>query len=203
MAKLGAGLVVTGLTLGAMAAVGLLAFQASGAQDRALAAGFVPPVAPLTSPQPTAPPAPPLPANSGTGLRVVYSLGARQVWLVDPRKNPQVTASFAVVPGAVSPPVGSYPVYSRTAAGTGTDGRKIEHVVRFSQQGAVFGFSAAIDPAPAPSGAAGASPSAHASAAASASADPNAKTGGIRSSRADGQLLWDFAPTGTTVVVVP
>ncbi|MER8184003.1 hypothetical protein [Kitasatospora sp. NPDC094015] len=200
MAKLGAGLVVTGLTLGAMATIGLLAFQASGAQDRALAAGYVPPVAPLTSPQPTVPPAPPLPANSGTGLRVVYSLGAKQVWLVDPRKNPQVTASFAVVPGSVSPPVGSYPVYSRTAAGTGTDGRKIEHVVRFSQQGAVFGFSAAID-----QGAGSASPGAvpSASASAAASTDPNAKTGGIRSGRADGQLLWDFAPTGTTVVVIP
>ncbi|WP_033818489.1 hypothetical protein, partial [Kitasatospora sp. MBT63] len=154
MAKLGAGLAVTGLTLGAMAAVGLLAFQANGAQERALEAGYTPPVAPLTSAaaRATAPPTPPLPANSGSGLRVVYSLGAKQVWLVDPRKNPQVTAAFTVVPGSVSPPVGSYPVYSRTAAGTGTDGKKIEHVVRFSQQGAVFGFSAAVDDAsPSPS----------------------------------------------------
>ncbi|MFJ1703106.1 hypothetical protein [Kitasatospora sp. NPDC088346] len=209
MAKLGAGLAVTGLTLGAMAAIGLLAFQASGAQERAVAAGYVAPVAPLTSAHPTVAPAPPLPGNSGTGLRVVYSLGARQVWLVDPRKTPQVLSSFAVVPGSVSPAVGSYPVYSRTAAGTGTDGRRIEHVVRFSQEGAVFGFSAVVDgasTAPAtPSASPDPSPDPAPDATPSPSAAPNGKTktGGIRSGREEGQLLWDFAPLGTTVVVVP
>ncbi|WP_395298641.1 hypothetical protein ACF9IK_21710 [Kitasatospora hibisci] len=189
---MGPGVVVTGLTLGALTVVSLLAFQANGAQERA---GGTRPTAsvtastsgPAATAAPTAsatPTVPALPTTSGTGLRVVYSVGGHHVWLVDPKKNPQVVAAFAVTPGSVEPNPGSYPVYSRTPATTGTDGRQIEHVVRFAQQnGVVFGFSAAVD---------GATPT----------ADPKTKTGGIRSSRADGQLIWDFAPNGTKVVVV-
>ncbi|GAA2786572.1 hypothetical protein GCM10010441_09530 [Kitasatospora paracochleata] len=187
MAKLGPGVVVGGLTLGAMAVVGALAFQANGLAPRAAA---VPAATAAPSPSATAPAepaAPALPNDSGAGLRVVYALKAHQVWLVDPRKNPQVVGAFKVVPGSVDPAAGSYTVFGRTAAGTGTDGRQIEHVVRFAQQaGTVFGFSAAVDEnAPVPP------------------ADPKVKTGGIRSTRADGQSLWDFAPNGTRVVVIP
>ncbi|RKT17435.1 hypothetical protein BX285_1812 [Streptomyces sp. 1114.5] len=190
MAKMGPGVVVTGLTLGALAVVSLLAFQANGAQDRAggakptvttTATGTATAAAPSATPTPVAPP---LPATSGTGTRVVYSIGSHYVWLVDPKKSPQVAAAFQVVPGSVEPTPGSYAVYSRTPTGTGADGRQIEHVVRFAQQnGVVFGFGAAVD---------GAMPT----------ADPKAKTGGIRSGRAEGQLLWDFAPKDTKVVVV-
>ncbi|MBD0692814.1 hypothetical protein [Streptomyces sp. CBMA123] len=188
---MGPGVVVTGLTLGALAVVSLLAFQANGAQDRA--GGARPTVAststgPAASATPSAsatPTVPPLPATSGSGTRVVYSVGSHFVWLIDPKKNPQVAAAFAVTPGSIEPTPGSYSVYSRNPSGTGTDGRQIEHVVRFAQQnGVVFGFSAALD---------GATPT----------ADPKTKTGGIRSGRAEGQLLWDFAPNGTKVVVVP
>lgn len=191
VAKMGPGVVVTGLTLGALAVVSLLAFQANGAQDRA--AGAKPTAStttsggPAASPTPSAsatPTAPPLPTISGSGTRVVYSISSHYVWLVDPKKNPQVTPGFPVTPGSVEPAPGSYSVYSRTPTTTGTDGKQIEHVVRFAQQnGVVFGFSAAVD---------GATPT----------AEPNAKTGGIRSGRPDGQLLWDFAPNGTKVVVV-
>ncbi|KDN85167.1 L,D-transpeptidase [Kitasatospora cheerisanensis] len=188
MAKLGPGAVVGGLTLGAMAVIGLLAFQANGAASRAVAAT---PAAPASAPAAAAPAsekptAPPLPADSGTGLRVVFSLKDRQVWLVDPKKPDPVLASFKVSPGSALPNPGAYTVYSRTAAGTGTDGRKIEHVVRFAQQqGTVFGFSSLVDEN-----------------AAAPSVDPKTKTGGIRASRPDGQALWDFAPNGTRVVVV-
>ncbi|MEV7777910.1 hypothetical protein [Kitasatospora sp. NPDC088351] len=189
---MGPGVVVTGLTLGALAVVSLLAFQANGAQDRA--GGVRPsastasvsndPAAPATPSAPATPTVPTLPTTSGSGLRVVYSVGSHYVWLVDPKKTPQVVAAFAVTPGSVEPTPGSYPVYSRTPTTTGTDGRQIEHVVRFAQQnGVVFGFSAAVD---------GATPT----------TDPQAKTGGIRSSREDGQLLWDFAPRDTKVVVI-
>ncbi|MER7766278.1 hypothetical protein [Kitasatospora sp. NPDC096140] len=187
---MGPGVVVTGLTLGALAVVSLLAFQANGAQDRAggakptptiTATGTATAAAPTASATPTVPP---LPATSGTGIRVVYSVSSHYVWLVDPKKAPQVAAAFPVSPGTVEPAPGSYAVYSRTATATGTDGRQIEHVVRFAQQsGVVFGFSAAVD---------GTTPS----------ADPKTKTGGIRSGRTDGQLLWDFAPKDTKVVVV-
>ncbi|MFG2818870.1 hypothetical protein ACGFX4_05520 [Kitasatospora sp. NPDC048365] len=187
MAKLGPGVVVGGLTAGALAVVGVLAFQASGAPGRAAAAPSAPASA-SASPSPSATVAgPALPAESGSGLRVVYAVKDHQVWLVDPRKTPQVVAAFKVSPGSVDPAVGTYTVYGRTASGTGTDQRPIEHVVRFAKQGeTVFGFSALVDEkAPAPSAAAG------------------LKTGGIRASRADGQTLWDFAPTGTRVVVLP
>lgn len=190
MAKMGPGVVVTGLTLGALAVVSLLAFQANGAQDRAggprptattTATGTATAAAPTASAAPTVPA---LPTTSGTGIRVVYSVGSHYVWLVDPKKTPQVAAAFPVTPGSVEPAPGSYAVYSRTQTTTGTDGKQIEHVVRFAQQnGVVFGFSAAVD---------GATPT----------TDPSAKTGGIRSGRAEGQLLWDFAPKDTKVVVI-
>ncbi|MEU9074867.1 hypothetical protein ACFYUY_16505 [Kitasatospora sp. NPDC004745] len=188
---MGPGVVVTGLTLGALAVVSLLAFQANGAQDRAggakPAASTTTSSGPAVSATPTAsatPTVPALPTTSGSGTRVVYSVGSHYVWLVDPKKNPQVAAAFQVTPGSVEPAPGSYAVYSRTPNTTGTDGRPIEHVVRFAQQnGVVFGFSAAMDGA-------------------TVTADPKAKTGGIRSGRPDGQLLWDFAPNGTKVVVV-
>ncbi|MFI9332263.1 hypothetical protein ACIGZJ_32630 [Kitasatospora sp. NPDC052868] len=189
---MGPGVVVTGLTLGALAVVSLLAFQANGAQERAggphpspsASSSSSGPTASATPSAPATPTVPALPASSGAGLRVVYSVGSHSVWLVDPKKTPQVVAAFTVTPGTVEPTPGSYPVYSRTPATTGTDGRQIEHVVRFTQQnGVVFGFSAAVDGA-------------------TATADPKGKTGGIRSSRQDGQLLWDFAPNGTKVVVI-
>ncbi|MFJ9519050.1 hypothetical protein ACIRPK_12385 [Kitasatospora sp. NPDC101801] len=180
------GVVVTGLTLAALATVGLLAFQANGAATRTPVAK--PATSSSAAPSPSAaasPSAPALPAASGTGRRVVYSAGSHYVWLVDPKKTPPTQSAFPVTPGSVEPTAGSYTVYSRTPAGTGTDGRQIEHVVRFAQQNnVVFGFSAALD---------GATPS----------ADPKTKTGGIRSGRADSQSLWDFAQNGTKVVVIP
>ncbi|MFJ7908332.1 hypothetical protein [Kitasatospora sp. NPDC096204] len=189
---MGPGVVVTGLTLGALAMVSLLAFQANGAQDRAggakptattTATGTATAAAPTAAPTPTVPALPPG-AVSGTGIRVVYSVGSHYVWLVDPKKTPQVAAAFPVTPGSVEPAPGSYAVYSRTQTTTGSDGKQIEHVVRFAQQnGVVFGFSAAVD---------GATPT----------VDPSAKTGGIRSGRPEGQLLWDFAPKDTKVVVI-
>lgn len=111
-------------------------------------------------------------------------MGAKEIWLVDPEKTPEVQAAFPVQPGSVNPAPGTYTVYSRSPTGTGSDGKQIEHVVRFTQQGGVvFGFSAALDGSTAP-------------------ADPKARTGGIRFDRADGQTLWDFAPDGTRVQVV-
>ncbi|MEV6972974.1 hypothetical protein [Kitasatospora sp. NPDC093806] len=215
---MGPGVVVTGLTLGALAVVSLLAFQANGAQDRAVAANpststSASSTGPAASATPTATPTPTVPAlpttGAGTGLRVVYSVSTHYVWLVDPKKNPQVVAAFQVTPGTVEPAPGSYPVYSRTPSGTGTDGKQIEHVVRFAQQnGVVFGFSAAVDgatgtPAAAPTPTSTASTAIGGGPSAGATADPKTnKTGGIRSSRADSQLLWDFAPNGTKVVVI-
>jgi hypothetical protein len=112
----------------------------------------------------------------------VYSLGERRVWLVG--SDGKVVRTYKVAPSPVDPLPGTYRVTSRTKRITGSDGVPIEHVVLFTTLGtAVIGFSAALD---------GSTP------------DPNSpkKTGGIRSSREDAEVMWKFAMTGAKVVVV-
>jgi hypothetical protein len=188
VAKIGSGTVVTGLTLGAMAAVAALAVQAKGTGHPAGRPVPPPPATAGASPRPGGPdrPAvPAVPAASGTGQRVVYSLRADRVWLVDPSKKPQVVRSFTVQPSTVDPAPGSYRVYARNPAGNGSDGRPIEHVVLFARTGGtVVGFSAAVD---------GSTPK----------PDPALRTGGVRETRRDGKALWDFTTLNSKVVVVP
>ncbi|WP_407286927.1 hypothetical protein [Streptomyces sp. BP-8] len=123
-----------------------------------------------------------VPAASGKGRRVVYSLGGKRIWLVDAKGG--ALRTFTVTPSTVHPPLGTYTVGSRSVSVTGSDGIAIEHVVRFTTVDAVtIGFSAAVD---------GSRP------------DPGSskRTGGIRESREDGKAMWDFALQGTKVVVV-
>ncbi|MCX4691529.1 hypothetical protein [Streptomyces sp. NBC_01408] len=178
--------IVAGLTAAAIAVVGFLGYQASAT------APAHPPKAAEQAPAPAENPVPakvdpakplPVPADSGSGVRVVYSVGQKRVWLVgDAGQEPK---SFAVVPSTVHPKAGSYSVSSRSGAVTGSDGVPIEHVVRFAgSDGVVVGFSARVD---------GATPE----------PDPNKKTGGIRMSRADGDAMWAFATISAKVVVVP
>ncbi|PJE94717.1 hypothetical protein CUT44_26510 [Streptomyces carminius] len=193
MARSSAGVVVAGLTAAALAVVGFLAYQASAAQDRRDTGADRTPAA-SASPSPgtgkagktdkkdgaerTA-----LPPGSGTGERVVYSLGSRRVWLVG--ANEQVTRTYPVVPGAVDPEPGEYTVTSRTERVTGSDGVPVAHVVLFAQvDGTVVGFSAAVDGS-LPTGA------------------PKEGTGGVRERPEDGEAMWKFATVGTKVVVVP
>ncbi|MER5935627.1 hypothetical protein [Streptomyces sp. NPDC002054] len=179
--------IVAGLTAAAVAVVGFLAYQASASAPERPATAARQPVNPAP-PQPAAPqdPAKPvaLPENSGTGKRVVYSVGLKRVWLVEAAAG-AAPRSFPVVPSTVHPKPGSYVVGSRSGAVTGSDGVPIEHVVRFaSNQNVVIGFSARVDGAtPAP--------------------DAAKKTGGIRMTRADGDAMWAFAMVTSKVVVVP
>ncbi|MGW9305909.1 hypothetical protein ACWHA3_34460 [Streptomyces cyaneofuscatus] len=135
---------------------------------------------PSAQPSRTATPKPqnPVPAESGTGRRVVYSLQQKRVWLVSESDSPLKT--FPVWPGTVHPDPGSYKVSFRREQGTGSDGVPIEHAVYFGTNSA---FSNAVD---------GSSP------------DPNSglKTGAIRESAADGLALWKFATLDTPVNVV-
>ncbi|MFD7506263.1 hypothetical protein [Streptomyces sp. NPDC059850] len=123
-----------------------------------------------------------LPTGSGTGVRVVYSLGKSRVWLVG--ADGKASRTFAVGASSASPAPGSYQVTSRNPSGVGSDGVQVENIVVFHQdEGVTFGFSAAMD---------GGMP------------DPQAKkkTGAVRESRADGAALWEFAQPGTKVVVL-
>ncbi|KUL27478.1 hypothetical protein [Streptomyces regalis] len=175
---------VTGLTVGAIAAVTVLAVQADkGPHPTATAARPSASASAGASPAPSKSTAPvAVPEGSGTGRRIVYSLGQKRVWLVDASDASRRT--FTVWPGTVSPDVGTYAVSSRTMATTGSDGVQIENIIYFAaKSGVSIGFSNAVD---------GSSPP---------PADGK-QTGGVRMRAADGAALWTFGETGTTVAVV-
>ncbi|MFJ4850600.1 MULTISPECIES: hypothetical protein [unclassified Streptomyces] len=186
MARIGSGTIVAGLTAAALAAVGVLAVQASSSATEVTAGGAAVSTDDGTSPSGTTSPSAGkkllLPAASGSGRRVVYSLRQDRVWLVGDAGT--VSRTYVVVPGTVDPDPGTYDVTTRSASGTGGDGVPIEHVVRFaSVDNVIVGFSAARDGSlPKP--------------------DPSQQTGGIREKRPDGVALWKFATIDTKVVVV-
>ncbi|PWI17498.1 hypothetical protein DI272_27545 [Streptomyces sp. Act143] len=176
--------IVTGLTAAALVTVGVLAYQASATVPETLGrphAADSPGTGTAKAPRDTGHPDA-LPAGSGTGERVVYSVDDDRVWLVE--AGNKVRRTFKVSPGTVDPAPGSYWVTSRSNSVTGTDGTPIEHVVRFTSVGSVtIGFSAAVD---------GATPQ----------SDPSVKTGGIRETRKDGAAMWSFATIGQKVIVI-
>ncbi|GGW66775.1 L,D-transpeptidase [Streptomyces lucensis JCM 4490] len=176
---------VTGLTAGATAAVIVLAVQADHA-PHPTAATAKPSASASASTHPTAKPKAPaepvLPDESGSGRRIVYSLGEKRVWLVDATGKPSRT--FTVWPGTVNPRPGRYSITLRTQSLKGSDGVEIEHIMYFTKaEGVNIAFSNALD---------GASP-------------PPAngmKLGGIRLHKEDGAALWSFGDQGTRVTVV-
>ncbi|MET7483235.1 hypothetical protein [Streptomyces sp. NPDC005538] len=176
--------IVAGLTVAALATVGFLAYQASanapaglGSAAHASAAPVATSKAPRDKKNPAA-----LPAGSGRGERVVYSVDDDRVWLV--AGNDKVNRTFKVTPGTVDPTLGTYAVTSRSNAIIGTDGTPIQHVVRFTNaNGVAIGFSAAVSGT-------------------TEEPDPTAKSGGIRESLEDGAAMWEFATIGQPVVVI-
>ncbi|GAA4809339.1 hypothetical protein GCM10023220_45060 [Streptomyces ziwulingensis] len=175
---------VAGLAAAALVTVGVLAYQAAatapagpGGPRASAGPALGASKAPRDRRHPHA-----LPAGSGKGERVVYSVDDDRVWLVG--DGNRVRRTFAVTPSTVDPKPGEYAVTSRSNKITGSDGIPIEHVVRFaSVDGVVIGFSAAEDGSV-------------------AKPAPGVRTGGIRASRADGDVMWDFATIGQPVVVV-
>lgn len=177
---------VTGLTTGAIAVVGFLAVQADqGTKPTAAtsrpSASATADAKPSAEPEKQKPAA--VPADSGTGRRIVYSLDQKRVWLVD--ASDAARRTFTVWPGTVSPDPGTYAIGTRTEATTGSDGVEVEHIMYFTaESGVSVAFSNAVD---------GSSPP---------PAAPDAKTGGIRVTKNDGRALWTFGTAGTTVRVV-
>ncbi|MBJ6639129.1 hypothetical protein H4K36_16890 [Streptomyces sp. DHE7-1] len=176
---------VSGLTVAATAAVVALGVQAEhGPHPTASAvrpsASASPRPHASADPKPSGPPA--LPDGSGSGRRIVYSVGAKRVWLVDATGH--AARTFTVWPGTVSPPPGRYSVTLRTQSLKGSDGVEIEHVMYFTKvEGVNIAFSNALDgSSPPPAG--------------------GQKLGGIRMHKQDGAALWSFGDTGAKVTVV-
>ncbi|MBR7832397.1 L,D-transpeptidase [Actinospica durhamensis] len=166
------------MTIAALAGVGILAAQAEATAPHASANSAAKVSATSTN---AAPQADALPANSGSGTRIVYSPSLHRVWLV---QGSTVSRTMQVVPGTVTPPAGTYPVYAKSPGSTGGDGVSVVYLVRFdSSSSTVFGFDAEaglIGMPPAPKG----------------------HTGGVRMEQTDAQVLYQFAAVGTDVVVV-
>lgn len=132
-----------------------------------------------------------LPADSGTGKRVVFSQSRQRVWLVS-ADGDQVLRTYPVSGSTydnLHP--GTFNVYSRSEDAWGVDDSgSMKYFVRFTQgdTGAAIGFHdiPMKDGRPVQSEAQLGTPMSH---------------GCIRQRRADAIALWNFAPLGTTVVV--
>lgn len=216
------GTTVAGITLVALVGVGALAWKAADTSPDDRRGNVTNAATPVQTPGVTPPPeqtqAPPaVPANSGTGRRVVYSIGQNRIWLVDVENGKdKVLRQYAVVPGTVLTPVDEYRVKSKTVGPQrGGDGLKIENtVVIGSFRGMTLGFSATdtpleqvaagnAPPSTSPSATSTRKPSGRATTATprtSTSARP--QNAGVREKPDDGKALFEFVDIGTLVVVV-
>jgi hypothetical protein len=132
-----------------------------------------------------------LPADSGTGRRIVFSQRLQRVWLVSAHDSTQRTY---LVSGSLTDNLlpGTYSVYSKSEHAVGVDDSgTMEYFVRFTHgtEGAAIGFhDIPIDDGRLVQTAAQlGTPQSH---------------GCIRQLRSDAIKLWDFAPVGTEVDVV-
>lgn len=132
-----------------------------------------------------------LPADSGEGRRVVYSIHGQRVWLVE--SNGRVSHSYPVSGRLDRPDPATYEVYSRTESAISHDASAtMRYLVRFA-----YGESAAIGFHDIPVTADGAEVQTNLQLGEPLSA------GSVRQAEDDALLLWEWAPVGTTVVVVP
>ncbi len=132
-----------------------------------------------------------VPADSGEGRRVVFDQSAQRVWLVGREGRVQRTY---LVSGSVEDNLdpGTYEVYSRSMEAWGIDdGGTMRYMVRFAHgKRAAIGFHDI--------------PVKDDELVQTRSELGTALSGGcIRQWRPDAKALWEFAPLGTTVVVVP
>ena len=134
---------------------------------------------------------PSLPANSGTGRRIVFAMADQRVWLVDDEDD-DVERTY-LVSGSLTDNLhpGTYSVYSKSEDAVGIDDSgTMKYMVRFAHgPNAAIGFHdiPVLDGAKVQTVDQLGTPQSH---------------GCIRQLRADAKALWDFAPVGTTVVVV-
>lgn len=131
-----------------------------------------------------------LPASSGAGRRVVFSISDQRVWLVG--KDGTALRTY-LVSGSVTDNLkpGSYDVYSRSRWAVGIDDSGVmEYFVRFTRgDNAAIGFHSIPkkNGKPLQTESQLGTPQSH---------------GCIRQKLADAERMWDFADVGTEVVVV-
>ncbi|MBR7825318.1 L,D-transpeptidase [Actinospica sp. MGRD01-02] len=166
------------MTIVALAAVGVLAAQAEATAPKVRAQASNASTTKTTKSGSSGSSSVALPANSGSGTRIVYSATQKRIWLA---QSSTVERTMPVVPGTETPADGSYTVTSKAPGATGGDDVQVLYVVRF---GGSYGFDAEANITGLPPA-------------------PTGKTGGIRMAQLDAQALYDFASVGTTIVVVP
>jgi hypothetical protein len=131
-----------------------------------------------------------LPTSSGSGRRVVFSESLQRVWLVN--DGDEVARTY-LVSGSLYDNLdpGTYAVYSRSEQAWGIDGSgRMEWFVRFTEgPNAAIGFHSipSLNGSPVQTIAQLGIPLSH---------------GCIRQKTSDALALWEFAPVGTTVVVL-
>jgi lipoprotein-anchoring transpeptidase ErfK/SrfK len=132
-----------------------------------------------------------VPAESGSGRRIVFSQSLQRVWLVD--AHDRATRTY-LVSGSMTDNLqpGAYAVYSRSRWAVGVeDSGVMQYFVRFTQgpTGAAIGFHSipTRNGVPLQTKAQLGTPQSH---------------GCIRQATPDAIALWNFAPDGTKVVVV-
>ncbi|NUU26316.1 MAG: hypothetical protein HOV68_33165 [Streptomycetaceae bacterium] len=218
------GTTVAGITVAALLGVGALAWRASDTapDDRQAAITSSAPVSSSggAPPSSTTPARPAVPANSGTGKRVVYSVSKNMVWLVDVVDSKEASLrEYGVVAGTVPIPADEYRVKTKTVGPQrGGDGLTIANtVVIGTLNGMTLGFSGTETPldqvaannAPetsastGPSGTSTRRPTGKTTGPtprSSTSAKP--RNAGVRETIADSRALFEFVDIGTLVVVV-
>jgi hypothetical protein len=141
---------------------------------------------------PRPPSGPPAPPNSGTGRRIVYSNAQQRVWLVEADNG--YTHTFPVSGRRGVPAPGTYHVFSKSVMSTAHGGDlRLPYMTRFAvaPSGLAIGFHGIPlrrNGTPIQS---------------DAELGEFRSAGCVRMNQNDIRVLWNFAPVGTKVVVLP
>jgi hypothetical protein len=144
-------------------------------------------------PHPRQDEAPAVPADSGSGRRVVFGIAAQRVWLVGRQAGRDVVLRTYLVSGSITDNLrpGAYEVYSKSMRAWGVDDSgSMRYMVRFAHgRHAAIGFHDI--------------PQVHGAAVQTRDQLGTPQSHGcIRQWRPDAHALWNFAPLHTKVVVV-
>lgn len=131
---------------------------------------------------------PPPPPGSGQGRRIVYSVSRQRVWLVE--ADNQLRTTYLVSGRAGTPRPGTYRIFSKSRFASSGSAR-MQYMMRFAK-----GRRLAIGFHSIPVNARGRPKQSEAELGRYRSA------GCVRQRLSDAAFLWDWAPVGTTVVVV-